>query len=301
MERASPEGQKHYLLKCLDAELGERMLAITNATMPIFDTPGNPTKSCFALLTVEFHRRFPVTNRHKDFSLQSQGQQFTAYINKLRNMAVEADLSNATAEDLIVVMGIVGCKDDELRRDLQKLEAPKLADIIKLGKAHERKTFAEKGFAVKVYAVQTSTGAKPKVKRTDDPVWHKEIERPMKGKCYRCGEGHQTDQCSQKGGSLKCTACNRKGHVVKASYTEMLKKSGTVKTNLVSAAAPGTPALTYEETTLPTRMVRTEISANTVSSGQHSIPMVQAQGRVQVDGRSINLDEPPKPIPPLWM
>ena len=34
---------------------------------------------------------------------------------------------------------------------------------------------------------------------------------------------------------------------------------------------------------------------------QHSIPMVQAQGRVEIDGRSISLDEPPKPIPPLWM
>ena len=129
-------------------------------------------------------------------------------------------------------------------------------------------------------------------KRTDDPVRHKEIEHLMKGKCYRCGEGHQTDSCSQKGGSLKCTACNRKGHVARACYT---KKSGTVKTNLVSAAAPGTPALTYEETMLPTRMVRTEISANTVSSGQHSIPMVQTQSRVQVDGHSINLDDPPNP------
>ena len=56
---------------------------------------------------------------------------------------MEADLSNTTAEDLIVVMGIVGCKDDELREDLQKLEAPKLADIIKLGEAFERKTFAD--------------------------------------------------------------------------------------------------------------------------------------------------------------
>ena len=45
MERASPGGQKHYLLKCLDAKLGERMLAITDATTPIFDTPGNPTNS----------------------------------------------------------------------------------------------------------------------------------------------------------------------------------------------------------------------------------------------------------------
>ena len=216
-------------------------------------------------------------------------------------MAVKADLANATAEDLIVVMGIVGCKDDELRGDLQKLEAPKLADIIKLGEAYERKTFAEKGFAVKVNAVQASSGARPKPKRTDDPVRRKEIERLMKGKCYQCGEGHQTDQCSLKGGSLKCTGCNRKGHLAKACYTEMLKKQGTVKTNLVSAAAPGTPALTYEEATLPTRMVRTEIATNAVTSNQHSIPMFQAQGRVQIDGRSINLDDPPKPIPPLWM
>ena len=217
MERASPEGQKHFLLKCLDVELGERMLAITDATTPIFDTEGNPTKSCFALLKEEFHRRFPVTNRRKDFFLQSQGQQqLTAYIDELRNMAIEADLSNATAEDLIVVMGIVGCKDNKLRGDLQKLVAPKLADIIKLGEAHKRKTFAEKGFAVKANAVQATSGAKPKAKRTDNPVRRKEIERLMKGKCYRCGEGHRTDQCGQKGGSLKCTACNRKGHIAKA-------------------------------------------------------------------------------------
>ena len=92
----------------------------------------------------------------------------------------------------------------------------------------------------------------PQPPRKQEP--EKEIERLMKGKCYRCGEGHQTDQCSQKGSCLKCTACNRKGHVAKACYTEMLKKSWTVKTNLVSAAAPGTPALMYKETTPSTEI-----------------------------------------------
>ena len=48
-------------------ELGERMLAITDSTTPIFDTEGNPTKSSFALLKEEFRHRFPVTNRRKDF------------------------------------------------------------------------------------------------------------------------------------------------------------------------------------------------------------------------------------------
>ena len=125
MERSSPEGQRHYLLKCLDAEFRERMLAITDTNTPNVDTRGNPTKSCMAHLKEEFNRRFPVTNRRKDFFLQTQGtQQFTAYVDKLRNMAAHADLSNATAEDLIVVMGIVGCQNDELRATSRNLRPP---------------------------------------------------------------------------------------------------------------------------------------------------------------------------------
>ena len=191
MDKASPEGQKHYLLKCIDAELGERLLALTGATTPIFDVPNNPTKSVMTHLIKEFNRHFPVTNRRKDFFLQSQGaQQFTAYIDKLRNMAVKADLANATAEDLIVVMAIVGCREEELRGDLQKLESPKLQDVIKIGEAYERKTFAEKGFTIKVNVQQTSSsgGARPKqLKKPEDPARRKEIVRLMKGKCYRCG------------------------------------------------------------------------------------------------------------------
>ena len=50
-------------------------------------------------------------------------------------MAVKADLANSTAEDLIVVMSIVGWLEEEIRGDLQKLEAPKLQDVIKIGEA----------------------------------------------------------------------------------------------------------------------------------------------------------------------
>ena len=240
MDKASPEGQKHYLLKCIDAELGERLLALTGATTPIFDVPNNPTKSVMTYIIEEFNQSYPVTNRQKDFFLQSQGaQQFTTYIDKLPNMVVKAELANATAEDLIVVMAILGCREEELRGDLQKLESPKLQDVIKIGEAYERKTFAEKSFTIKVNAQKASSsgGARPKQpKKPEDPARRKEIERLMKGKCYCFGESHQTNQCSQKGSSLKCTSCSRKGHKAKACYTDMLKKSGAIKTNTVQAS-----------------------------------------------------------------
>ena len=306
MDKASPEGQKQYLLKCIETELGERLLALTDATTPIFDIPNDPKKSVMIHLIEEFNRRFRVTNRRKDFFLQSQGpQQYTAYVDKLRNMAVEANLANAIAEDLIVVMGIVGCREEELRGDLQKLESPKLQDVIKIGEAYKRKTFAEKGFTVKVNAQQTTScgGARPKQpKKQEDSARRKEIERLMKGKCYRCGEGHPTDQCSQKGSSLKCTSCRRKGHIAKACYTDMLEKSGAIKTNAVQALPiPGQLAITQEATSLPTRMIKATIAGNTASSARHNLPKVQPAGQVKVDGRIINLDAPPKPIPNLWL
>ena len=49
------------------------------------------------------------------------------FIDKLRNMAVKADLANATAEDLIVVMAIVGCREEELKRGLAEVGISKAA------------------------------------------------------------------------------------------------------------------------------------------------------------------------------
>ena len=135
------------------------MLAITDTNTPIFNRRGDPAKSCMTHLKEEFNKRFPLTNRRKDFFQQSQGtQQFTAYMDELRNMAMalEANLSSATAEVLIGVMGIVGCQNEELRGVLQKFEAPKVQDIIKLGEAFEWKTIAEEGFKIKVNTDQSA-------------------------------------------------------------------------------------------------------------------------------------------------
>lgn len=127
MDKAALKGQRPYLLKCLEVELGEGMLALTDPRTPIFDIRGNPIKSCMAILIEEFNRRFPVTRWQKDFfPLRQGGQQFKVDIDKLLIMAIEADLAYGIAEDLTDIMRIVGCKDDELQGDLQKLESQQM-------------------------------------------------------------------------------------------------------------------------------------------------------------------------------
>ena len=69
---------------------------------------------------------------------------------------------------------------------------------------------------------------------------------------------------------------HQKGTLGKACYTEMPEKSSTVKANIVTVAPNlQQPTLTYEPTNLQTGMVRTELSTNTVTSSQHSQPMVK--------------------------
>ena len=82
----------------------------------------------------------------------------------------------------------------------------------------------------------------------------------------------------------------------------MLKKSGAIKTNTVQASPiPGQLAITQEQTSLPTRMIKATIAANTASIAEHNLPMVHPAGQVEVDGRIVDLDAPPKPIPNLWL
>ena len=90
--------------------------------------------------------------------------------------------------------------------------------------------------------------------------------------------------------------------MAKACYTNMLKKSGAVKTITVQATPiPGQLAITQEATSLPTRMISATIAANIASSADHNLPMGQPAGQVEVDERLLDLDAPPKPIPNLWL
>ena len=92
-----------------------------------------------------------------------------------------------------------------------EVRSPQTSGHHKIGGGFREENFRQEGFTVKVNAVQSSAqGGKPRpAKITDDPVGRKEINKLMKGKYFRCGEGHQMDQCSQRGNTLKCTSCNR--------------------------------------------------------------------------------------------
>ena len=88
----------------------------------------------------------------------------------------------------------------------------------------------------------------------------------MNGKCYRCGELHKTENCTQKFSDLKCTKCDRQGHLSKACYLDMIKKQSS------------------------------PIAANVVHTTLQASKALNAAGLNRND-----LDQPPKPIPPMWL
>ena len=117
----------------------------------------------------------------------------------------------------------------------------------------------------------------------------------MKGKCFRCGEGHPKDQCSQKGNTLKCTSCNRKDHLAKECYSTMLKL--VVKTNAVTAEPASHPALTL-------RALHQSSNKNlNECCYQHSIQSPNGATKQPSLGRQTNCGSrcTLKPILAMWM
>ena len=176
-----------------------------------------PTKSCMTHLQEEFNHRFPVTNWRKDLFLQSKGtQQFTAYVDKLRNMAVKADLSDATAEDLTVVMGIVGCQNKRGAEWITLLFVDKTKQDTEMHIVQQKRWSGQSML-----------------------FYHAEIS------------------CQ-----------NQRSHSWRALH-QSSNKNGR----------------------------RRDLNECT----QPKLPMVQPNSQVQVDGQTVDLDAPPKPIPAMWM
>ncbi|CAB4045969.1 Hypothetical predicted protein, partial [Paramuricea clavata] len=131
MSKMTIKEQHSYFKMLLDSDLRTRMAAQTGPRTNIF---GN--ESLIESLKEDFAMRYPLVTRRLDYFSRKQknGEQFSDFLSKLKELGELADLDGITKEDILVFSSLSGTNNKELLDDLLKIEDASLKNIEKAAK-----------------------------------------------------------------------------------------------------------------------------------------------------------------------
>ena len=96
--------------------------------------------SCFAILESHFQVSNPLfKQRSKLLKLKpSQGEQLTTYMTRLKETSEEGDLHNISHKDVILLIAMMHCNKEELRKDIKRYRNPTWLAVEQLTENYER-------------------------------------------------------------------------------------------------------------------------------------------------------------------
>ncbi|CAB4045926.1 hypothetical protein COA94_08935, partial, partial [Paramuricea clavata] len=246
MDDFSKEERRSYFKILLDSDLKTRIMAKMNDTTDVFGEDG-----CIQLLENDFLGRYPLFSRRLDFFQyqQKNGQAFTDFVAKSKELSRLADLEKLSVEEIFVFCLLRGTTDSALLDDLLELPEKTLKNVENTGKMYESKLISRSKLnanlnepVLKVTSqYQRRNQVKPKPRQDQDRFErrmptsqkHPTTIREMKerGICTRCGKGnHIANECSYERNVI-CNHCGIKGHIAPACLSR-------VKVNAVQAERP---------------------------------------------------------------
>jgi hypothetical protein len=216
MSAASVREQQAYLFACVDVSLDKRIRPYIFPTTPIYSTPTD--KGCLEMLEDEFLDIHPVLVRRVDFLQERQkpGQSVAEFVAQLEALSGEADLAGITPDGLFIMRIIAGVLDDKLRTKYLREENPTKAILLRISKEHERAEHTNRALkkeAVGVNAAQEkseSQGRNASTSKKASAIRDFIAKLKKEGKCAFCGG--TCDRCPRRD-ELKCTHCDKKGHL----------------------------------------------------------------------------------------
>ncbi|CAB4046073.1 Hypothetical predicted protein, partial [Paramuricea clavata] len=136
MDDFSKEERRSYFKILLDSDLKTRIMAKMNDNTDVFGEDG-----CLQLLENDFLGRYPLFSRRLDFfqCQQRNGQAFTDFMAKLKELSRLADLEKLSVEEIFVFCLLRGTTDSTLLDDLLELPEKTLKDVENAGKMYESK------------------------------------------------------------------------------------------------------------------------------------------------------------------
>ena len=200
----------------------------------------SPTSlSCISLIEREFVGKYTVFNRRYNFfHLKHQpGQPFSVCARELMSLRDCADLSNITPSDLCMYRFIEICQDETLRNKFLNATVRTLDEFIKIYKEHEaqqatvdvlsKPSIATVGQRRSSYKERKRYGIRSRRFSRSPPnppidirgLSRREAIARLKGRCFRCGYSHETEECQKEG--IWCSKCNRDGHFYYVCLTDV--------------------------------------------------------------------------------
>jgi hypothetical protein len=218
MSAASVREQQAYLFACVDVSLDKRIRPYIFPTTPIYSTPTE--KGCLEMLEDEYLDIHPVLVRRVEFLQERQKpkQSVAEFVALLEALGGEADLAGITPDGLFVMRIIAGILDDKLRTKFLRVDNPTKAVLLRLAKEHERAELTNRALnkeAVGVNAAQERSGNQGQGNTASSSKKASAIREfiarlKKEGKCAFCGG--TCDRCPRRD-DLKCTHCDKKGHL----------------------------------------------------------------------------------------
>ena len=249
--------QQAYFKAYLDPWLVARISPSITATTKIFDENG-----CIDILESDFKERYPLFVRRVEFfrSNQKQGQPFSEWFLKLKQMGEEADLQSISIDDLYIMRSIQGTTDNKLRESF--LQEPNLTvkSMEQIARAHE---------VARASVLALNPGArtaKTSFKKTSGK--RKPIPPELLGKCLACGSSltkHKFKDCPVRQKRLECRNCKKKGHLAKVCQQGQSRGQ--------SRNTSKAPSTATSRDNSPQRQAETKV-VKTASSPDEPAPMI---------------------------
>ena len=230
IDKASIEDQRGLLENCLDTDIQRHLTLQCHNTANIFRTEEDDedAKSCIEEISSFFLTRYPLISRRFEVLKEKhiRGTQYSKFLMQFINKSDEADFGKATGDQIMVLLAILACNNDELRKEFMKLENPTMTDIIDKTAKFEQieNNLRQTTDTAKTYEVRSE-----RRDRRQPGRGQKKPKGSKKDVCWRCNEpGHIPKDCKMSE-NITCSHCKKKGHIKAACFTLNKSKAKQVR------------------------------------------------------------------------
>ena len=132
------------------------------------------------------------------------------FILRVTQHANECDLNSMKLEDHLIMLAMIGTREEDLRSALYRLREPKWQEVKTVALDYERGRNTRVSSETAYYATRNQT--KPKRGNFNATPQKK------KQQCFRCGDFTHTSKECKLPKSTICNKCNKKGHLGKICF-----------------------------------------------------------------------------------